>query len=72
MHPSLSRLSSLTMSPVLAHHHNPSTARGNVQTEREMTPSERGLVDSFFEEHHYEAGIATLDQLRSSSSMPSP
>jgi len=40
--------------------------------EREMTTRQRSLVNNCFEEGQYEAGIAVLDQLRSSSFIPPP
>jgi pentatricopeptide repeat protein len=42
-----------------------------MQPEREMTKNERALVDTCFEEGQYEAGIMTLDQLRSAHFKPS-
>jgi pentatricopeptide repeat protein len=41
------------------------------EQEREMTKHQRGLVDTCFEEGHYESGISILDQLRSSQFRPS-
>ncbi|KAI0051833.1 hypothetical protein FA95DRAFT_1602329 [Auriscalpium vulgare] len=40
-------------------------------TEREMSRLQRSLVDSSFEEGHYEAGIAVLDELLVQNYMPS-
>ncbi|KAI0062905.1 hypothetical protein BV25DRAFT_1803153 [Artomyces pyxidatus] len=41
------------------------------QPHREMTRMQKGLVDSSFEEGHYEAGIAVLAQTRSPNYTPS-
>lgn len=40
--------------------------------ERDLTPHLRGLVDGCFEEGQYDAGLAALDQLRSSTYRPAP
>ncbi|THH19954.1 hypothetical protein EW146_g1306 [Bondarzewia mesenterica] len=45
---------------------------GNDHVEHEMTPPQIGLVDSCFEEAHYESGIAVLDQLRVPKFRPTP
>jgi pentatricopeptide repeat protein len=39
---------------------------------RDMDKYMRGMVDTCFEEGQYEAGIATLDQLRASGYAPAP
>jgi hypothetical protein len=44
---------------------------GAQRIEREMSRNQHGIVDTCFEEGQYEAGIATLDQLRSPSYKPS-
>lgn len=43
----------------------------NERVEREMSRNQHGIVDTCFEEGQYEAGIATLDQLRSPNYKPS-
>ena len=41
-------------------------------TERELNKHQRGMVDSCFEEGHYEQGIGMVDKLRLPHIRPSP
>lgn len=40
--------------------------------ERDLTAYLRGSVDACFEENQYEAGLATLDQIREAIYKPAP
>ena len=39
--------------------------------EREMSANQRGLIDTCFEEGHYETGIYVFDSLRNAETKPS-
>lgn len=42
----------------------------SARSEREMSASQQGLVDTCFEEGQYETGIYVLDSLRSPETKP--
>lgn len=52
--------------------HMPAITEAKRVQERDLTAQLRGLVDGCFEEGQYDAGLAALDQLRSSNYRPAP